>query len=337
MESDEKISVVLVFPLVQAVLQKGVSPSSLLEASRVDTEILDCIDNRLTVAQYDALIGQAAVLTSDGDFGLHQGELSTPGNLSLLGYILMNSPTLQAVLNKYLVYEKILCDFVQCESCTSGDTVKFVYTIEDSSFKNQRHLIDSIMSTMVTSIRQLTGMNMQFKEVRFRYKAPDSLGEYRRIFNCPLSFQENENAVLFEKKLLNLPILFPDPKLLQYFEQQAQEVLRKLDSGKPYTGKANRIMMKLLKKQTLNVENLAKNMAMSVRSLQLKLKEEGTTFSMLQDNIFKNIATNYLKNRDISIEEIAFLLGFSEPSSFYRTFKRWTGTTPARYRESTVN
>ena len=122
-----------------------------------------------------------------------------------------------------------------------------------------------------------------------------------------------------------------NPRLLQLFDKHAQAYLNNQSSGDSYTAKVNRLLLRQLKSESPGIEVVADHLSMSVRSLQMKLKEEGTSYQKLLNAVRKNLAIAYLRERKISKGEIAYLLGFSEISVFSRTFKKWTGKSPTEY------
>ena len=115
-------------------------------------------------------------------------------------------------------------------------------------------------------------------------------------------------------------------------EQFAQKLLDRLYVSDVWSDKVVRLLGQLLVRgEDISIENVAKNLAMSVRNLQIKLKDEGASYRRLLDAVRKEIALSYLKENEVSVCDIAFLLGFSEQSAFNHAFKRWTGINPRQY------
>ncbi len=134
-----------------------------------------------------------------------------------------------------------------------------------------------------------------------------------------------------------MPICLANPQLLETLEQFAQNLLHKLYFADTCSDKvARRIGTMLFRGDKIGIDIVSKDLAQSSRSLQNRLKVEGTSFQKLFDQVRKELALNYLKDGDTAISEIAFLLGFSEQSAFNHAFKRWTGTTPRKFATNTV-
>ena len=137
---------------------------------------------------------------------------------------------------------------------------------------------------------------------------------------------------MFSEDILDLPVPFQNPELLELFEARARTVLEELHRGGEYSFKVRRIIVDNLRADVSGVESVAAALALSVRSLQEKLRREKTSYSALLRDVRRSLAVSYLGEKALSISEIAYLLGFSEVSVFHREFRKWTGITPGRYR-----
>ncbi|MDP5171705.1 MAG: helix-turn-helix transcriptional regulator [Bacteroidia bacterium] len=127
-----------------------------------------------------------------------------------------------------------------------------------------------------------------------------------------------------------------NPRLLQLFDRHALAFLNKQPDGDSFANRVNKILVDQLREDSPGIEFVADHFSMSVRSLQMKLKAEGTSYQKLLNNIRKDLAIAYLQERKVSKGEIAHLLGFSEISVFSRTFKKWTGKSPSEFQAEIV-
>ncbi len=324
-------SITKISTLFEIAEKHGITKTELLNSVNMDPSILNSPDNRLTPELVHKLTQKAVSLTGNENFGLHQGELFT-GFSNILGYVLMNCKTFGEAIDKYCRYQKISDEGTYTEIEREGNIAVIKSSVMDSAIANDKQLTDFILSCMLTYIKKLTGKNIDLIEVRFKHKAPEDTSEYKRIFNCTLLFESSMNAIVFDRRLLSLPILEPNEKLLRVFEKYAQDVLDKLIFGDTYANRVTRVIIKMLQGEAPSIKTVAQKLAMSVRNLQLKLKQEGTSYRRLLNNIRKELAISYLKDEQVSIGEITYLLGFSETSVFHRSFKRWTNHTPGWYR-----
>jgi AraC-like DNA-binding protein len=150
--------------------------------------------------------------------------------------------------------------------------------------------------------------------------------------NSPVRFGQNDNSMTFDLSIANTPILLANPGLLEYFEKYAQDFLAEMDRKDEHTRVVTKIILAHLDDESLSINKVDKEMAVSVRTLQNRLDEEGVVFSDLLKDIRQRLAQKYLCE-NYSVEQITYLLGFSEPSVFHKTFKKWSGVTPREFRE----
>ena len=185
-------------------------------------------------------------------------------------------------------------------------------------------------------IRTITGIKLTPLAVHFTSSPPVSMAEYERVFCCPAYFEQEENSLTIDTSILHTPILLPNTELLQHFENYANEFLAKINRKNEYTRKVTKLILSRLDDEKLSIDIIARDMNVSVRTLQNRLREEGVIFSKLLQEIRIKLAKKYLQEEH-SVETIAYLLGFSEPSVFRKAFKKWSGFTPREYREQSVS
>ena len=182
-------------------------------------------------------------------------------------------------------------------------------------------------------IRSLTGKHLSPLEVTFIYPEPESTVEYERVFSCPVRFGQKDNSMTFDLNIAKTPILLAIPGLLEYFEKYAQDFLAEMDRKDEHTRVVTKIILARLDDKSLSINKVAKEMAVSVRTLQNHLDAEGVVFSDLLKDIRQRLAQKYLRE-NYSVEQITYLLGFSEPSVFRKAFKKWSGKSTGEYREN---
>jgi AraC-like DNA-binding protein len=185
-------------------------------------------------------------------------------------------------------------------------------------------------------MRMLTGVHLNPLEITLIYPKPESTAEYERVFCCPVKFGQKDNSMTMDWSLGNTPIHMANPGLLEHFEKYAQDVISQMERKDEHTRAVTRIILSQLDDEALSIQKVAKEMAVSVRTLQNRLEAEGVLFSDLLQDIREQLAKKYLRE-NYSVEQITYLLGFSEPSVFRKAFKKWSGFTPREYREQSVS
>lgn len=289
-------------------------------------------DSYIPVETYLHIQDEAAEYVHDPYFGLHMGEFAQPGSWSILGYLMMNCKTLGEAFEKSGRYQRIIGNMIDARIELGLGKVRAVYFTPPHAPPMSRHCFESTFSSSVRLARLLSGLPLNPIEVTFTYPEPESRTEYERIFNCPVRFGQRDNSMTLDMRMGNLPVRMANPALLEHFEQYAQDFIAQMERNDATTQSVTKIILAHLDDESLSIEKVAREMAISVRTLQKRLESEGVVFSDLLRDIRQRLAKEYLRE-NYSVEQITYLLGFSDPSVFRKSFKKWMGVTPREYRQ----
>ena len=168
--------------------------------------------------------------------------------------------------------------------------------------------------------------------VHFIHPAPPDIKEHQRIFNTSVQFDQKDNKIFFHKKYLDTPVTHANPGLLRSFEHLAKNQQKELNRHNTFSAQVEKVIMKALFTGRADVDRVSQTLGITTRSLQKRLKNEGTKYQELLEKVKKERAEYFLEQTDMSMINITFLLGYSEQSAFNRAFKKWTGLTPSEYR-----
>jgi AraC-like DNA-binding protein len=331
---DEPISV-CVTVLSQMFLylkSKNVDVDEFLHSIDVEPESVKAPDSRIPIDKYLYIQESAAEYTHDASFGLHMGEYAEAGSWSILGYLMMNCATLGEAMEKSGRYSRVIGNLIEATAHLRFTKLKLLFNTPPHAPKMSRHCFEATFSSLIRMVRTLTGKPLNPSEVTFIYPKPESVSEYERVFCCPVLFGQKENSMTVELALGKTPILMANPELLAYFEAFAQDFIVNMDRQKEITKAVTKIILAHLDDESLTIQKVAREMALSVRTLQKRLEDEDVVFSDLLKDIREKLAKKYLRE-DYTVEQITYLLGFSEPSVFRKAFKKWSGVTPREYRE----
>ncbi len=274
----------------------------------------------------------------DPDFGLHFGE-HTYRLLSrhLIFAMMMNCENAEQAIRKNFQYHNLITDIIRPVMKVEKAFACLTWEMNHPALPPERHLSESILTLFVSMLRSLTEDLFRLKAVRFAHPRPENIAEHERIFQAPLVFGHKCNEIVLSTSYLKTPILLANSNILEGLEQLVQKALHRVYALNPWSEKVAQSLFKaLLKEKNIDIGTIAGQLALATRNLQLKLKEEGTSFRKLLDEVRKEIAVSYLKDVNASICEIALLLNFADQSAFHHAFKRWTGKTPGEYRKNLV-
>jgi AraC-like DNA-binding protein len=313
-----------------------VDTDAFLQSIGVDPASLKLPDAYIPIETYLFIEEEAARYTDDPSFGFHMGQYAEAGSWSILGYMMMNCQNLGEAFEKAARYNRIIGNLIDGNANLRLNKIRVKLVTPPHAPEMPRHCFESTIASSVRMMRTLTGQEINPLEVTFTYPEPKAIEEYEKYFNCPVLFGQKENSFTIPLKVIFTPVLFANPELLEYFENYAQEVLAEMDRQSEYASTVTKILLSQLDDEDLSIKKVAREMSVSVRTLQNRLKAEGVVFSDLLQDVREKLAKKYLRE-NYTVEEITYLLGFSEPSVFRKSFKRWSGVTPKQYRESSYS
>lgn len=332
-ESPLTVSVAVLAQLTRYLSSLEIDMNEVLRSCGLAPAVLRCPDEQIPLEAYIAVENETARVSGDRFFGLHMGELLEPGSYSILGYMMMNCATLGDAMQMAERYYRIVGNLMAPTYRLTPGKVRIIMTTPKHAPTFSRHCMEAAFSGQVTMMRKITGCAIDPLEVGFRSEAPESTGEYTRIFNCPVSFCRKHDFITFATRVGRIPVLQPNPELVQYFEGYAKELLLRIEAKDRTTMQVTRVILKRLGDGRLGIRGVAQELSVSVRTLQNRLRDEDRVFSELLEDTRAGMAKRYLRE-NYTVEHIACLLGYSDASVFRRAFKKWCGSTPREYREA---
>lgn len=314
----------------------GLDQDAALAASGLSATDLADNSRRVSGEAHERLLGHLLDASGDPLFGLHAARFVQPGSWSVLGYITMNCATLGEAMSRIVPYEKLVGDMGVSRVEAAVDHVRLIWTCRHQPAEIRRHMVENVLASWLLYARWIADMERSPREVWFEHARPEAapLAEYEAIFGCPVKFEQSCNALLVPLEYLGIPLRQADANLLRTLEEHALTLMAGLDDDEPLPLRVKNALRLLLKDGLPRKERVAERFAMTVRTLQRHLQQAGTSYQEILDRLRQELAEHYLLRSDLPIQDIAHYLGFTEPRSFHRSFKGWTGMTPGEFRES---
>ncbi|MCP5144919.1 MAG: AraC family transcriptional regulator [Gammaproteobacteria bacterium] len=326
------VSSAILASYIQAAIKLGVSKDDIETASGVKLAAMADPDGRLPMGAYLAISDTLRTQLGPA-FGLRVVETMTDTRVTVMAYLLANSATLGDAFKRISRYRGIVTESEKPELVVNGKVATFGCRHPKALAMIGGAWIESTLGFWLLRARHFTGVDWDPMEVQLQGSATEP-EVYARIFRSPVTNHCECSQLVFASELLDLPIKNPDARLLHYLTPIADEIIRNLPGGQSIQHQVQEKILALLEHGDCSMEKIADQLHMSVRTLQRRLEEGGTTFANVLENTRHIAAVEYLKDPRIAITEVVYLLGFSEPSTFYRAFKRWTDQTPAQFRKS---
>jgi AraC-like DNA-binding protein len=254
--------------------------------------------------------------------------------LGLVGYAMYYSSTLKQALRRLVRFGRVVNEAIQLALEVSHSHVVLSADDPYDLGAGLRYALDSRLAFVVSLARAITGRDIVPARVTFPFGPPKTLVPYEQFFRCPIEFDQPSCTVALRTEDVELPVIRADADLVGYLDDHAEGVLRGLVGSGSVTERVRAAVWTDLSHGPPTLTGVASTLGMSPRTLQRQLAGEGTSFSELVDTIRQEMAKACLGDQSLSIDEIAFLLGYADTASFRRSFKRWTGKTPQLFRQS---
>ena len=326
--------------VLHAVAARGGDTSALTAAVGFDPTLATDPDARMPLAMEEALYETAARQLGDDAFGIHAAELLPPGAFDVLDYAVRTAPNLRGALDRLVRYNRLVHDAAEFRLVPRGEVMRVEHGYRYGSAVQSRHSAEFTLAAVVLLGRQISEVHFVPRAVEFRHAAPSSsssfaLAELRRVFGIEPTFAAATNALELDRSVLDRPLPKADLRLSKVVERHAESLLAAhVDPAITIVERVRRVLVGAIGESATTLAAIAERLKMSERTLQRKLADEGASFDAILDDVRKELALRYLADRKLAIAEVAFLLGYSEPSPFHRAFKRWTGKTPSEARRA---
>jgi AraC-like DNA-binding protein len=302
-----------------------------MDAAAVTQADLRDPDAHLPLAAEIAVWQALAQHISDPAFGIQSGAALRIRQLGLLGYVVCFSATLRDALHRIHRYGRVFTAAVEC--VLQESRLQVALAVRHPALGPGPSVAqDYRLAALVQLTREMTGIDIVPKEVGFTYPEPPSTVAHRQFFRCPINFGAPTASIAFLGTHLDLPLVRADETLAGYLSEYAEQMLASMVQGMTMRNTVRAVIWSLLGDGTPSLKRVSASLRRPPRTLQRQLAAEGTSLHAEIEEIRKTMALAVLRDRSISIEDVAILLGYPEPSTFFRSFKRWTGTTPHRFR-----
>lgn len=330
---ENSVLATFVLPVAQALRHAGVDAMELIEASGIDPASVINPDRRIPIESVQQLMSRCVEETGDEAFGLLAAEQLQPQVLHGLGLAWLASDTVNDGLKRTVRFGKLMSTGVELGLEDDGEFVHLLIgpPVEDDDFVFAGR--DFTVGVIVRMCRLTLGEFIAPYMIKMERPRPQDPARWEYLLASRVEFDCPAARISFARSDVMEPLATGDPALARVNDEQTQSYLDSFlaqTTSREVVGK----IVEVLPDGPPSQQDIADSLHISNRTLQRKLKSEGTSFMDLLQDTRLQLARKYLGQRSRSVVETSYLLGFSEPSTFSRAFKRWTGMAPAEYRES---
>ena len=306
----------------------------LLKSSNLTPHQVENSHFRMPVTNQIKFLNVVADELPDPFLGIHLAEDIDLREMGLLYYVLASSVTLGDALRRLARYSCINNEGIRITCHESKDiTVRLEYA--GVARLSDRHQIEFFVITLLRICRQLTGLSLSPRGVKLAHRRTELPGGIKKVFGCNVAFGSNADEVVYPRLAKSITTVNADPYLNSLLVRYCEEALsnRRLQSG-AWRLRVENAIVPLLPHGQAKMGETAKKLGVSGRTLMRLLASEGCTFSGILDALRLDLAKSYLREQNLPISEVAWLLGFQEVSAFFHACKRWTGKTPKQVRSA---
>jgi len=275
----------------------------------------------------DALFDAAAAALGSESVGLQVARRVPIGALGMLDYALCTSPTLREGLSRTARFYAVATQRVKLSLLEDGGAATLRFE-RAPGVKHSRHWIEFSYAMIAERIRGTLGVPVKFRDVGFTHAAPRSAASHDAFFGTAVTFSATRDVLAFDAALLELPLRTASAALAEVLELKMKALEPQL-TGDDFVRRAKESVDQLLQRNDTSLEALAAKLERPKRTLQRELARRGTSHQRLVDEARRARAQSLLET-GVTVAEVSERLGFSEPSAFFRAFRRWTGETPKK-------
>jgi AraC-like DNA-binding protein len=248
---------------------------------------------------------------------------------------MLSSPSFRETLSFAVRYHRLATPLTDLSVGEEGDrawwsTAPLAHPLVDMDL--YRFIVEMQCGVLTSLHRDLMGSSFSPTETEVTFRAPTNAGDYASAFGCPVSFARDGNLFVFDRAWLDRPAELGNRIVYPTIVALCDALLEELDRREGVAGKVRRSIL-AGSPGSPSFEAVVQELGLSARTLRRRLSEEHTSFRRIVDELRAEMAIEYLRETDLSLDEIASTLGFSEAAAFRHAFRRWTKAAPSRFRD----
>jgi AraC-like DNA-binding protein len=313
--------------------RKGIDAESALFAARLSRRQLSRDNIGVSVASQYRFLELAAVEANDQLLGLHVAAEMDLRSIGILFYLTGSAQTVSEALENLAHYSRTTNEALSVDISRHKDEVVLAIHQVQEFDQQHRQFFELTVLWLVRTLHKQTNHRFHPVRVTFTHARNAGLREIHRLLSCPVDFAQTADTVVLPQRIMDLPIVSEDSNLLQILTVHAGDLLAERQSVSGLQSTVINQLVELLPSGEARTAAVAQRLGMSRRSFVRHLAQEGVTFGEILEQLRQRLAARYLADDRMSLQQIAWLLGYSEPGAFSHAFKRWTGSSPRRARK----
>ncbi|MES9969992.1 MAG: AraC family transcriptional regulator [Candidatus Thiodiazotropha sp.] len=308
----------------------GVDLEQWLEPAGLNETVLADMNWILTYEQFQRLIFEAIRMSNEPALGLLVGERLRITSHGMLGFAAMNCASLRQAIALFEDFVQLRFSLISARLEVMDEEARVHFEVTQPLAELEIPVLEAVVLTVKNLLDHISMGSCQISRISFAYPEPGYGGLARDLFKCQLHYDQSWNGLVLPLQVIDQSLEVADPSS---FDEAARICQRELEKRDALTSLGDRVRRLMLDKQSgfPSLSVTARLLHMTPRTLHRRLKEEGTSYQIIIDQVRRRLAVQYLQTSKFTIQEIAFNLGYTDPANFRRAFKRWENLSPSEY------
>ena len=315
----------------------GVAPSLLFASRGIDPAILDDPDARISCQDFLEMCRLFQSLRPTPHLGLHLGRRMQHRYLGAYGFVLMSCSNTREILDQFSRYSVLANNAGQVRVDETQGFLIQTWRGAVSDPASAIFLDELVLASWTSMSRRISGRpDLAPLRIDFRHARPEKTDAYEHFFRCELRFDADDAAIVSSARDLDTRLPQGDPKVREILSALCERLLKQLGSPlePEWLTACRRAIVEAFRNGEPDIAKIAATLKVAPAVLRQRFKDHSLGFRKFSDELRHELALGYLADSQLSLVDVAYLLGFSEQSAFQRAFKRWTGITPGEHRRN---
>ena len=317
-------------PIADVLQSLGADPLALLAEAGLDPQVFADPDHRISLPVHNHLVALAVARTGCRHLGLLVGQRDGLHSIGLAGLLVKYSPDVETALRSFVRYLPTHVHGAGSALTVDGGVATLSWEFHTPHLEATDQVSDGALAVMFNVLRELCGTGWTPIEVRFAHRRPDDVAPFRLFFRTTLRFDAEEYALRFSAEWLRHPVPYADAELRRLLQKEIDAL--DLRHAADFAEQVRRVLRTALITGHGAAEQVAALFSMHPSTLARRLKAEGLGYRQMVEECRYEMARDMLRHSAMEVSQIAAMLDYADASAFTRAFRRWSGTTPARWR-----
>jgi AraC-like DNA-binding protein len=313
---------------------------NICKAGGITLAELEDASYRLPLEQNCAIMEAALTVSGRKNLGLEIGKKTTSVVLGITGHLMQTSKdvftALESLQQFTAAFTRLYNFYIEVKEQDLYYYCEPLPLWNEISPETARQSVDMAYAGTLHILFLLTGKRLPLKKLMYRYTRVHDTSLHEELFKCRPAFNESCNCMVFSMSDMQTPVIGYNKELNEVFKKLLEEELAREKKGIDFSGEVRQSILKHADHSFPKLEEIAGYLHITGRTLQRKLQAENTNFRMVSDQIKHELACNLLRHGNLTISQISDKLGYTDPSTFQRAFRDWTGASPSAWRK-TIN